>query len=265
MVSRQDGSHQAALEFDLAPAGAVAPDQPWRGLVGDWPVTADWQPTVSNFWASPVGQRLKAHLVARKAAGVVVFPAEPRRALAVTSLHSVKVVILGQDPYPGVGQAEGLAFSVPPGVRAPPSLRNIFKELSRDLGSPIPAGGSLLSWAQQGVLLLNTSLTVEEGLAGSHAKCGWEVLTDALIAKVAAHASPCVYLLWGAHAQAKAALIEQTARAHNREALVLQANHPSPLSALRRPVPFIGCGHFGTAQRWLHAHGQAIDWTLEQS
>jgi uracil-DNA glycosylase len=173
------------------------------------------------------------------------------------------VVILGQDPYHGPGQAEGLAFSVAPGVRIPPSLRNIFKELQRDgLMAQMPLHGSLRTWAERGVLLLNTSLTVEDGLPASHAKQGWEVLTDALLAEVAAQAPACVYLLWGAHAQAKAPLILQTAAKHGREALVLTANHPSPLSALRPPLPFIGSGHFSTAARWLAERGGPIDWTL---
>ncbi len=163
------------------------------------------------------------------------------------------MVILGQDPYHGRGQAHGLAFSVPPGVRVPPSLRNIFKEIERDLGTPPPAfpvpGGSLVHWAEQGALLLNTVLTVEEAQPGSHAKRGWEVLTDALIAHVAGEAQPVVFMLWGAHAQSKRALI--TAPQH----LVLCANHPSPLSALRPPVPFIGCGHFGKARAFRRAHG----------
>ncbi len=227
-----------------------------------WPVAEDWRAVVSAFWDGPVGRRLAAHLQERLAAGARIYPPEPMRALALTPLQTVRVVILGQDPYHGPGQAEGLAFSVAPGVRLPPSLRNIFKELQRDIGMSMPSSGSLLPWTRQGVLLLNTSLTVEDGQAASHAKLGWETLTDALIAAVAAQASPCVYLLWGAHAQAKAGLIEHTASAHGREALVLRANHPSPLSALRPPVPFLGCGHFGMAQRWLHARGEALTWAL---
>jgi len=166
----------------------------------------------------------------------------------------VRVVILGQDPYHGRGQAEGLAFSVAPGVPFPPSLRNIFKELQRDLGEPFPPlhlpGGSLERWARKGVLLLNTCLTVEEGLPASHSGKGWEVLTDAVIRHVSDNAQPCVFMLWGAHAQGKRALID--AGRH----LVLAANHPSPLSALRPPAPFIGCGHFSQARAWRdeHAH-----------
>jgi uracil-DNA glycosylase len=223
------------------------------------PVAAGWAATVDAFAAGPEGRRLQEFLAARQAAGAQIYPPEPLRALRLTPPEQVCAVILGQDPYHGPGQAEGLAFSVAPGVRPPPSLRNIFKELQRDLGQAMPAAGSLTVWAERGVLLLNTSLTVEEGQAASHAKKGWESLSDALIAQVAAQASPCVYLLWGAHAQAKAPLIERTAQAAGREALVLKANHPSPLSALRPPVPFIGCGHFGRAQRWLAEHGRSLD------
>ena len=225
-----------------------------------WPVAAGWQPVIDHWLASPAGTRLAAFVNARLQQGAVVYPPQPFRALELTPLAGVRAVILGQDPYHGPRQAEGLAFSVAPGVRLPPSLRNIFKERQRDLGLPIPASGSLGGWARQGVLLLNTSLTVEDGQPASHAKQGWEPLTDALLAQVAASAPACVYLLWGAHAQAKAPLITQTAAAHGRQALVLQANHPSPLSALRPPVPFIGCGHLGHAQRWLGERRLELDW-----
>ncbi|MFT3718247.1 uracil-DNA glycosylase [Pseudorhodoferax sp.] len=229
------------------------------------PVAPGWQATVLAFADSPAGRRLQDFLAARHAAGARIYPPEPLRALRLTPPERVCAVILGQDPYHGPGQAEGLAFSVAPGVRPPPSLRNIFKELQRDLGLAPPVSGSLRAWAERGVLLLNTTLTVEEGQAGCHARQGWEALTDALIAQVAGAASPCAYLLWGAHAQAKAPLIERTAQAHGRQALVLQANHPSPLSALRPPVPFVGCGHFGRAQRWLAERGGALDWRLAES
>lgn len=215
-----------------------------------WPVAPDWRPTVDTFLASPAGQALGDFIEARITAGAVVFPPQPFRALALTPLASVRAVVLGQDPYHGAGQAEGLAFSVAPGVRLPPSLRNIFKERGEQ-----PTQGSLVGWARRGVLLLNTSLTVEEGQAASHARRGWEPLTDALIERVAATASPCVYFLWGAHAQAKASLIERTAHTHGRQALVIQTNHPSPLSATRGPVPFIGSGQFNLARQWLTQRG----------
>ncbi|AEG94693.1 Candidate uracil DNA glycosylase [Ramlibacter tataouinensis TTB310] len=206
---------------------------------------------VDAFFASPAGQRLGEFMRQRLAAGAVIYPPQPLRALELTPLASVRAVILGQDPYHGPGQAEGLAFSVAPGVRLPPSLRNIFAELGI-----VPPHGSLVEWARSGVLLLNASLTVEDGQPGSHARKGWELLTDALLARVAATASPCAYLLWGAHAQAKAGLIQAQAAAHGRQALVLQANHPSPLSARRPPVPFLGCGHFRHARDWLAERGQ---------
>ena len=222
-----------------------------------WPVAEGWGGIVRAFLSSTTGLRLASFIRERLATGAVIYPPRPFRALELTPLPSVRAVILGQDPYHGPGQAEGLAFSVQPGVKLPPSLRNIFKELRGGPDEPLPLHGSLVDWARRGVLLLNTSLTVEDGQPGSHARKGWEVLTDALLAEVAATASPCVYMLWGAHAQAKATLIEETAARHGREALVLQANHPSPLSARRPPMPFLGCGHFGLAREWLAARGHS--------
>lgn len=214
----------------------------------EWAVAEGWSSLVEDFFTSTEGEALLDFLDARLQAGAVIFPPQPLRALELTPPESVRVVILGQDPYHGRGQAEGLAFSVPSGVALPPSLRNIFKELERDLGTPFPAfphpGGSLVRWAKKGVLLLNTCLTVEEGQAASHAGKGWEILTDAIIRKVSDEAQPAVFMLWGAHAQSKRALID------GERHLVLTANHPSPLSALRPPQPFIGCGHFGKARAW---------------
>lgn len=234
--------------FPDAPSAPLTRLQDWDPH--HWPVAPDWQPTVEAFLASPAGLALGDFIRARLQAGATVFPPRPFRALELTALASVRAVILGQDPYHGLGQAEGLAFSVAPGVKLPPSLRNIFKERGEQA-----ANGSLVDWARRGVLLLNTSLTVEEGQPASHARRGWEQLTDALIARVAATASPCVYFLWGAHAQAKVSLIESTIRAHDREALILQTNHPSPLSASRAPVPFIGSGQFEQARQWLAQRG----------
>ncbi len=222
-----------------------------------WPVAAGWRPVVDAFLASTAGLRLASFMRERIAADATVYPPLPFRALELTPLHAVRAVILGQDPYHGPGQAEGLAFSVKQGVKLPPSLRNIFKELRAGPQEPLPVHGSLVDWAHRGVLLLNTSLTVEDGQPASHARRGWEVLTDALLAEVAANASPCVYMLWGAHAQAKAGLIEEAAARHGREALVLKANHPSPLSANRPPVPFLGCRHFALAREWLAVRGQS--------
>ncbi|WP_372658040.1 uracil-DNA glycosylase [Hydrogenophaga sp.] len=221
----------------------------------DWPVTPDWQPLTHAFWASPAGQGLRERLRDRLRDGATIYPPQPLRALALTALASVRVVLLGQDPYHGPGQGEGLAFSVAAGVKTPPSLRNIFKELQRDLGLPVPAQGSLVRWAEQGVLLLNSCLTVEDGQAASHAGWGWEALTDAVIRQCSEAGEPKVFLLWGAHAQKKAGLID--AGRH----LLLCANHPSPLSASRGPVPFIGCGHFSAANAWLAQKGSpAIAW-----
>ena len=221
-----------------------------------WPVAQGWRPVVDDFFASPTGQTLGAFVQRRIAEGAVIFPQQPLRALELTPLASVRAVVLGQDPYHGAGQAEGLAFSVAPGVRLPPSLRNIFKELGVPAsGLAARPNGSLVPWAQRGVLLLNTCLTVEEGQPASHAKKGWELLTDALIARVAQTASPCVYFLWGAHAQAKAGLIEAQAAAHGREVRVIQTNHPSPLSASRGPAPFLGSSQFAQARRWLAERG----------
>lgn len=233
-----------------AAADAAAPGQLRAWAPESWPVAADWQSVLQPFWASATGQKLARFVQARLQAGAEIYPAQPLRALELTPLSEVSVVILGQDPYHGPGQAEGLAFSVPDGVKLPPSLRNIFQELVRDLGGELPVSGSLQGWASQGVLLLNTSLTVERGAPASHARQGWETLTDALIAACSAHESPKVFLLWGAHAQSKAGLID------GRRHLVLQANHPSPLSARRPPVPFIGCGHFGQALRWLEKNSR---------
>ena len=244
---------QAGLAFEPRPAQQLTA---WRPDL--WAIAPGWNATVQEFLRSPSGCRLAAFIEDRLHRGAVVYPPEPLRALALTPPEAVKVVILGQDPYHGVGQAEGLAFSVAPGVKLPPSLRNIFKERQRDLGLPMPVDGSLLAWTAQGILLLNTSLTVEDGQAASHANKGWEVLTDALITRVASQPGPRVYLLWGAHAQAKAGLIREAA-ALGGPALILQANHPSPLSAQRPPVPFIGCGHFSAARDWLAGHGQRVD------
>ncbi|MFM6991399.1 MAG: uracil-DNA glycosylase [Rhodoferax sp.] len=218
-----------------------------------WPVAPGWRPVVAQFFQSRTGGNLRAFLQQRLAAGAVIFPPQPLKALECTPPESVRVVILGQDPYHGRGQAEGLAFSVAPGQPLPPSLRNVFKEMQRDLGVPVPAmpypGGSLLAWANMGVLLLNSCLTVEEGQANSHRGQGWELLADAVIAQISSNSLPVVFMLWGTAAQSKRVLIDETRH------VVLTANHPSPLSALRGPAPFMGCGHFSQAQSWLRAHG----------
>lgn len=230
------------------------PETATTGSPTDWAhnlvnavVAPDWQPLLQRFWGGATGQQLLAFLQQRAQAGATIYPPQPLRALALTPLSQVRVVVLGQDPYHGPGQAEGLAFSVPAGVRIPPSLRNIFKELLRQANMPaiLPSSGSLQHWAEQGVLLLNTTLTVEDGQPASHAKQGWEALSDHIIATCSAMPHPVAFLLWGAHAQAKLPLIDASRH------LVLQANHPSPLSATRGPQPFIGCGHFGLVNQWL--------------
>ena len=248
---------QADLAFENlpkpAPEGAGHSRHLTRWDSVDWPLAADWAPVVGQFLASQPGQQRGAFIERRLALGAIIYPPRPFRALELTPRADVRVVILGQDPYHGPGQAQGLAFSVPDGVKPPPSLRNMFKELARDpaVDAEQHGGGSLERWARQGVLLLNTSLTVEEGQAASHAKQGWEALTDQLISTVSARPESVVFLLWGAHAQAKHALIAQ----HH---LVLKANHPSPLSALRPPVPFIGCGHFSAANNFLESRGRGL-------
>ena len=197
--------------------------------------------------------RAEAHVAARERAGIRVYPpaALRYRALERVSPAQTKVVILGQDPYHGPGQAMGLAFSVPYGARIPPSLRNIFKELESDLGIVPPPHGDLSGWAEKGVLLLNTSLSVEDGLPASHAHIGWEEVTGRLIAFAASRAAPAVFMLWGKQAQKKAQLVDTSRH------LVLQAAHPSPLSARK----FLGCRHFSEANSFLVEHGCApVEW-----
>ena len=220
-------------------------------------VLNDWQPLLSSWRASPRAAQLIDWVDSRIQAGATVFPSDVFRALKLTPQASARVVILGQDPYHAPEQAEGLAFSVPRGHPPPPSLRNIFKELQRSHPSmPPPTSGHLGAWAHAGVLLLNTILTVEQSSPGSHAKQGWESLTDQIISQLA-DAPPKVFMLWGAHAQAKSELITPPAR--GKAHLILKSNHPSPLSALRGPSPFIGCGHFKAAAEFLTGHYG--DWT----
>lgn len=214
-----------------------------------------WGAVVATWLASASGLSLVQAVEQRQRAGAVVYPHRVLRALELTPLPSVRVVILGQDPYHGPGQAQGLAFSVGADTPRPPSLRHILQEVERDTGALNPAvrSGSLEAWAEQGVLLLNTSLTVEDASPGSHARWGWTSLTDALLQAVArqalAQGRPVAALLWGAHAQARRPAFEAVERAGL--GLVLQANHPSPLSARRPPQPFLGCGHFSRARDFL--------------
>lgn len=197
----------------------------------------------------------EAHAAAREAAGIAVYPPEPLRyrALEHVAPEAVRVVILGQDPYHGARQAMGLAFSVPRGVRVPPSLANVFKELSADLGIPRPAHGDLTGWARQGVLLLNTALSVEAGNAGSHAKIGWSAVTRSLVAHASRASPTAVFMLWGNHARAMAPLVDGSRH------LLLESAHPSPLSARK----FLGCRHFSKANDFLRARAiGAVEWEL---
>lgn len=214
-----------------------------------------WQTVLCTDSLKPVINDLSLLLRKRLDSNATIYPTAPFRALHGLAPVDIKVVILGQDPYHGPNQAQGLAFSVPDHEKCPPSLRNIFKEIQHDFANTL-ATNDLTRWADQGVLLLNAVLTVEDGQPASHAKAGWEQITDEIISSVAADPSPKVFMLWGAHAQSKASLIERYPT-H----LVLKANHPSPLSARRPPVPFLGCGHFAQANQWLTKIGlSAIKW-----
>lgn len=222
----------------------------------DLPEDPAWRQLISDFHQSRTGQALMQKMQQAIQAGDEIYPTRVYRAFNETALNRVRVVILGQDPYHGEGQAEGLAFSVPSGVKVPPSLRNIKKELARDLDIPITKNGSLVSWSRQGVLLFNAIMTVKKATPASHRGWGWEELTDAVIGKISKESQGTVFLLWGKFAESKRPLIDETRH------LVLTSNHPSPLSAMRPPKPFIGCGHFSQTNRWLEAKGfPAIDWT----
>ena len=215
-----------------------------------------WKARIGDALLTPTMQSLAAFLRSEKQAGKKIYPPGPEifAAFDHTPFDQVRVVILGQDPYHGPGQAHGLCFSVRPGVRVPPSLENIFKEIQRDLAIPRPDHGCLTSWADQGVLLLNSVLTVEEGQANAHQGKGWEDFTDRAIDALNGEREGIVFLLWGSYAQKKGQLIDTT---HH---CVLKSVHPSPLSAHRG---FIGCGHFSAANRYLEEHGNTpIDWSL---
>ncbi|MHB8446637.1 MAG: uracil-DNA glycosylase [Rudaea sp.] len=219
-------------------------------------LAASWKTRVGDYLDRPDMLALSEFLRAELRAGKAIYP-PPRRifaALDASPFEAVKVVILGQDPYHGPGQAHGLCFSVLPGVPIPPSLENIFKEIEHDLAILRPDHGCLIPWARQGVLLLNAVLTVERGLAGSHQGKGWEGFTDACVDALNREREGLVFLLWGSYAQAKGKLI------NTRRHLVLKAPHPSPLSAHRG---FIGCGHFSKANAWLREHAlDEIEWRL---
>lgn len=225
-------------------------------------IKASWQQLIAEQKSQDYFAQLQNEIASRRGQGITVFPAEQDvfNAFSFCELADVKVVILGQDPYhgqdKGITQAHGLAFSVQKGVKPPPSLVNIYKELVTDIdGFTVPEHGDLTAWAEQGVMLLNTVLTVEQGNAHSHAKLGWQHFTDAVIQTINSQNSGCVFILWGAHAQKKAKMIDQNKH------LVLEGPHPSPLSAYRG---FFGCQHFSKANDWLRARDKApVSWLLE--
>jgi uracil-DNA glycosylase len=215
-----------------------------------------WLAHLAPEFDLPYMQQLKQFLLAQKQAGKVIYPESKHifTAFNSTPLDQVKVVILGQDPYHGPNQAHGLCFSVQPGIQTPPSLQNMYKEIQRDLGLPIPNHGFLQSWAEQGVFLLNATLTVEQAKAGAHQGQGWEQFSDRAIQIVNEQREGVVFLLWGSYAQKKGQLID------GRKHLILRAPHPSPLSAYRG---FMGCGHFSKVNEYLESKGQMpIDWRL---
>ncbi len=228
--------------------------------MGEIKLHPSWLDKLRPEFDSPYMQALRSYLMAERQAGKRIFPrpSDWFGALDLTPLEEVRVVILGQDPYHGEGQAHGLCFSVQPGVRTPPSLVNIYKEMETDLGIPPARHGCLEHWARQGVLLLNAVLTVEMGRAASHQGRGWERFTDAVIRLVAARPEPAVFMLWGSHAQRKAAFVDSIERGGRHH--VLKAPHPSPLSA---HTGFFGCRHFSKANTFLKERGQKpIDWRL---
>jgi uracil-DNA glycosylase len=225
---------------------------------GDIKLDRSWLERIGSEFEQPYMAELKRFLVGERERGKQIFPraSDWFRALDLTPLQQVRVVILGQDPYHGLGQAHGLCFSVQPGVRPPPSLVNIYKELETDLGLKPRQHGFLEHWARQGVLLLNSVLTVEMGQAASHRERGWERFTDRIIREVNAKQQPVVFMLWGSYAQKKAAFVDTSRH------LVLKAPHPSPLSA---HSGFFGCRHFSKANAFLESHGLApIDWALPE-
>ncbi|KAF9115664.1 hypothetical protein BGX30_006197, partial [Mortierella sp. GBA39] len=215
----------------------------------------DWDEQLKEETEKDYFQELRYKLAKEYKLHKVYPPKEDLfKALKLTSYEDTKVVILGQDPYHGPGQAHGLSFSVKPGVRIPPSLVNIYKELHSDLGVPIPNHGTLVHWAEQGVLLLNTVLTVRDGEANSHKGLGWERFTDAVIEKLNERDKPVVFILWGSHAQKKGAFIDR------KKHLVIQSVHPSPLSVHRG---FFGSRPFSKANAFLAAHGiKPVDWAI---
>lgn len=229
---------------------SAASVEPYPGLLDP-----GWKNAVGGEFGRPYMKALDDFLRQEKASGRTVYPEDRDvfNALNVTPFEKVAAVILGQDPYHGPGQAHGLAFSVRAGTALPPSLVNIYKEVEREFGAALPRRGDLTGWARQGVLLLNATLTVQAGCAGSHQGRGWETFTDAVVRVLDGRDGPLVFMLWGSYAQKKGAIVDR------RKHLVLQAPHPSPLSAHRG---FSGCGHFRAANEHLARHGrEPVDWT----
>lgn len=218
-------------------------------------IDSEWKEILNEEFKQPYFESLKGFLVEERKTYAVYPPGRSIfEAFNLTPFSKVRVVILGQDPYHGPGQAHGLCFSVPAGVPFPPSLQNILKELESDLGIPCPGSGDLTPWARQGVLLLNATLTVRANMAGSHQGHGWEQFTDSVIRNLSEHRQGIVFLLWGNYARNKKSLIDLTKH------FILEAPHPSPLSVYRG---FFGCRHFSTANQWLAEYGfQPVDWTL---
>jgi uracil-DNA glycosylase len=222
----------------------------------DVAIEASWKEILKSEFNQPYFEQIRNHLKTEKSQGKIIYP--PGRfifnAFDTTPFDQVKVVILGQDPYHGQGQAHGLCFSVPEGIPPPPSLINIFKELKEDVGLPAPTHGNLTSWAKQGVFLLNASLTVRAGEPMSHSKIGWATFTDAVIRKISTLRNNVVFLLWGKFAQEKKLLVDETKHR------ILRAAHPSPLSA---NAGFFGCRHFSKANEWLMSNGiDPVNWKL---
>jgi uracil-DNA glycosylase len=219
-------------------------------------IEPSWKVALEQEFSKPYFVQISTFLRQEKAAGKTIFPAGPQifAAFDKTPLDKVRAVILGQDPYHGANQAHGLSFSVMRGVATPPSLANIYKEISSELNLPLPTHGNLEHWALQGVLLLNATLTVEAHKANSHSKIGWQSFTDSVIQTVSAKKEHVVFMLWGAYARSKRILIDKSRH------LILESAHPSPLSAHNG---FFGNGHFAKANQWLSEHGQEpIDWSI---
>lgn len=258
MTAREKETLSSSVSTDENPGTSAAQSaDTGRETPREPPMEPGWWAQLGDEFSAPYMQKLREYLSARKAKKTVIYPHSKDwfHAFRLTPFDQVRVVILGQDPYHGPGQAHGLSFSVPLGVRPPPSLLNIYKEIQADLGIPVSRNGCLEPWARQGVLLLNSVLTVEHGQAASHQGRGWEQFTDSAIAALNDQRDDLVFLLWGSYAQKKGQFID--AARHQ----VLKAPHPSPLSAHRG---FMGCQHFSQTNAWLTEKGLTpIDWSVE--